>query len=72
MSEPLGGLWYKGWQGLLLAYFTLGNSLRIRGRQNLPKTGPALLIDVLTALCLPYLDFLEKMVGDFCADMKVE
>jgi hypothetical protein len=35
-------------------------------------TGVALLIDVLTALCLPYLDFLEKMVGDFCADMKVE
>jgi hypothetical protein len=25
-------------------------------------TGVALLIDVLTALCLPYLDFLEKMV----------
>ena len=25
-----------------------------------------------TALCLRYLDFLEKMVGDFCADMKVE
>jgi hypothetical protein len=25
-----------------------------------------------TALCLRYLYFLEKMVGDFCADMKVE
>jgi 1-acyl-sn-glycerol-3-phosphate acyltransferase len=44
MSEPLGGLWYEGWQGLLLSYFTFGNSLRIAGRQNLPKTGPALLI----------------------------
>lgn len=44
MSEPLGGLWYEWWQGLLLAYFTLGNSFRYRGRKNLPKTGPALLV----------------------------
>jgi 1-acyl-sn-glycerol-3-phosphate acyltransferase len=44
MSEPLGGLWYEWWQGLLLAYFTFGHSLRFAGRQNLPKSGPALLI----------------------------
>jgi 1-acyl-sn-glycerol-3-phosphate acyltransferase len=44
MSESLGGLWYEWWQGLLLAYFTFGHSLRFAGRQNLPKTGPALLI----------------------------
>jgi 1-acyl-sn-glycerol-3-phosphate acyltransferase len=44
MSEPLGGLWYEWWQGLLLGYFTLGHSLRFAGRQNLPTTGPALLI----------------------------
>ena len=48
--------------GLVASYNRLGGNV----------TGPALLIDVLTALCLPYLDFLEKMVGDFCADMKVE
>jgi 1-acyl-sn-glycerol-3-phosphate acyltransferase len=44
MSEPLGGLWYAGWYGLLLAYFTLANSMRFSGRQNVPKTGPALLV----------------------------
>jgi 1-acyl-sn-glycerol-3-phosphate acyltransferase len=44
MSEPLGGLWYEWWQGLLLAYFTFGHSLRFAGRWNLPKSGPALLI----------------------------
>ncbi|HEX5270666.1 MAG TPA: lysophospholipid acyltransferase family protein [Gemmataceae bacterium] len=44
MSEPLGGLWYDWWKGLIFAYFTLGNSYRFTGRRNLPKTGPALLI----------------------------
>jgi len=44
MSEPLGGLWYEWWRGLLFGYFTLGHSLRFDGRRNVPPTGPALLI----------------------------
>jgi 1-acyl-sn-glycerol-3-phosphate acyltransferase len=44
MSEPLGGLWYEWWYGVLLAYFTLGHSFRFDGRQNVPKCGPALFI----------------------------
>jgi 1-acyl-sn-glycerol-3-phosphate acyltransferase len=44
MSEPLGGLWYEWWYGVLMAYFTLGHSLRFFGRRNVPRAGPALLI----------------------------
>ncbi len=44
MREPLSGLWYECWRGLILGYFTLGNSLRFDGRRNIPAKGPALLI----------------------------
>jgi len=44
MSEPLGGLWYACWYGLLMTYFTLGHSFRFAGRRHLPPSGPALLI----------------------------
>jgi 1-acyl-sn-glycerol-3-phosphate acyltransferase len=44
MSEPLGGLWYDWWKGVLFSYFTFGHSFRFAGRRNLPKSGPALLV----------------------------
>jgi 1-acyl-sn-glycerol-3-phosphate acyltransferase len=44
MHEPLGGLWYAWWRGVLFSYFTLGHSLRFDGRNNMPGSGPALLI----------------------------
>jgi 1-acyl-sn-glycerol-3-phosphate acyltransferase len=44
MPPALGSLWYKAWHAILGTYFVTANSLRADGRQNVPKTGPALLI----------------------------
>ena len=61
MSGMLSRLWWNFWRGLFFTYFTFGHSFRYFGRNNVPKTGPVLLIGnhesfidpVLVALALP-------------------
>ena len=44
MPDRLSYLWYEGCYCLAMAAMTLGFSLRVDGRRNVPRRGPALLI----------------------------